>query len=203
MARFQNLTFTPAVKAVQERLGSRPAYARLEARAGAGPDRIGPDEAAFLEDRDSFYMASVGEGGWPYVQHRGGPNGFVRVLDPSRIGFADFRGNRQYISVGNLERDDRVALIFVDYPNRARLKLLARARAVSAADDPELVARLTIPGYDATVERALVLTVEGVDWNCPQHIVPRYTVDEIRAALDPLRTRIDELERENAALRAR
>jgi predicted pyridoxine 5'-phosphate oxidase superfamily flavin-nucleotide-binding protein len=146
-------------------------------------------------------MASVGEGGWPYVQHRGGPRGFVRVLDDATIGFADFRGNQQYITVGNIEHDDRVALILVDYPNRTRLKILAHARAVTEAGDAGLLARLAVPGYGAKVERGLVLAVEGFDWNCPQHIVPRYSEEEIASAVAPMRARIDALERENRELR--
>src|SRR5438105_2108350 len=121
MDRFGQIAFTPSVKAMQERMGSRTAYACIESGA-TGLDALGEAEATFLAERDSFYMASVGEGGWPYLQHRGGPKGFVRVLDEHTLGFADYRGNRQYISAGNMEKDDRVALIFVDYPNRARLK---------------------------------------------------------------------------------
>jgi hypothetical protein len=199
-SRFRELAFTPTVKALQAEHGSRAAYARGD---GAGESqRLGPDEAAFLAERDSFYLASVGETGWPYVQHRGGPPGFVRVLDERRLAFADYRGNRQYISTGNVRTDDRVALIFVDYPAQTRLKVLARAATVEAADDPELMARLAVPGYDARIERAFVLAVEGFDWNCPQHIVPRYTREQIAAAVEPLRSRLTELERDNAALRA-
>jgi predicted pyridoxine 5'-phosphate oxidase superfamily flavin-nucleotide-binding protein len=201
MGRFWDLAFTPSVKAVQTRMGSRRAYGR-SAGASRGPEPLGPEEIQFLAGRDSFYLASVGEGGWPYVQHRGGPKGFVRVLDEGRIGFADYRGNQQYISVGNIEKDDRVALIFVDYPNRTRLKILAHARAVTAADDAGLVARLAVPGHGAKVERGVLLAVEGFDWNCPQHIVPRYTQEEIAKVLDPLRARLEELERENRELRA-
>ncbi|MBK9033804.1 MAG: pyridoxamine 5'-phosphate oxidase family protein [Myxococcales bacterium] len=188
------------MQALQARAGSRRAYGR--ARTTAGPDRLGPDERAFIGARDSCYLASVGATGWPYVQHRGGPPGFVRVRDDATLAFADFRGNRQYLTVGNLADDDRVALIFVDYPNQARLKVLARARAVEAADDPALIAEVAVAGYDAKVERALVLTVEGLDWNCPQHIVPRYTEAEVDAAVAPLRARLAELEADNRALRA-
>jgi predicted pyridoxine 5'-phosphate oxidase superfamily flavin-nucleotide-binding protein len=202
MGRFWNLAFTPSVRAVQQRMGSRRAYGRSAGEA-RGPEPLGPEERRFISERDSFYLASVGEGGWPYVQHRGGPAGFVRVLDESRIGFADYRGNQQYISVGNIEHDDRVALLFMDYPNRTRLKVLAHARAVTEAEDAELVARLAVPGHGARVERGLVLAVEGFDWNCPQHIVPRYTEEEIEKALAPMRDRLEALERENRALRAR
>ncbi len=192
--------FTPAVQAAQAAHGSGAAYARALARGGG--DRLGPDEAAFIADRDSAYLATVGEGGWPYVQHRGGPRGFLRVLDERTVGFADVCGNRQYVSVGNLGHDDRVAMILVDYPAQARLKLLARARLVERADDPALAERLTPPAFAGKVERSVVLTVEGFDWNCPQHITPRFTQDEIDRALTPVRDRLAELERDNQALRA-
>lgn len=206
MSRFSTIAFTPAVKAVQVEQGSRAAYARAEARERgelAGPgDALGDDEIAFLAARDSCYLASVGEGGWPYVQHRGGPPGFVRVLDPHTLGFADLRGNRQYISVGNVGGDPRVALIFMDYPNQARLKVLARARLVTSAEAPDVLARLVVPGTTARVERGFVLDVEGFDWNCPQHITPRFTAAEIQAQVAPLHERLLALERENRALRA-
>ena len=200
MPRFHQLVFTPTVQAVQAAHGSGAAYARALARGGG--DRLGPDEAAFIADRDSAYLATVGEGGWPYVQHRGGPRGFLRVLDERTVGFADVRGNRQYVSVGNLGHDDRVAMILVDYPAQARLKLLARARLVERTDDPALAERLTPPEFAGKVERSVVLTVEGFDWNCPQHIVPRFTQEEIDRALTPVRDRLAELERDNQALRA-
>ena len=183
-------------------MGTRRAYSRIEA-TGDAPDALGEDEATFLAERDSFYMASVSESGWPYIQHRGGPKGFVRVLDEHTFGFADYRGNRQYISVGNVSKDDRVALIFVDYPNRARLKVLAHASLVTKDDAPETLAKLVVPGYDARVERGFVLKVEGFDWNCPQHITPRFTEDEVRASVAPLLARLEALEKENAELRAR
>ena len=158
-------------------------------------DRLGPAEAAFLAARDSFYMATVSETGWPYVQHRGGPPGFLKVLDEQTIGFADFRGNRQYVSVGNLAGDDRVALILVDYPHRRRLKILGRARPVTAAEDPATAASgWRLPGYRAKVERGLLIAVEAFDWNCPQHLTPRFTGAEIAAAVAPLHARIAELE---------
>jgi predicted pyridoxine 5'-phosphate oxidase superfamily flavin-nucleotide-binding protein len=197
--RFADLAFTPAVKAVQDRLGSRDGYERLEEGGEPHHDRLTEAEAAFLAERDSLYMASVSETGWPYVQHRGGPKGFVRVLDQRTIGFADFRGNRQYVSVGNLGQDDRVALILVDYPNRRRLKILGHARLVEAAHEPATLARLELPGYRARVERGILITVAALDWNCPQHLTPRFTLPEIEAATAPLRTRIAELEAALAA----
>lgn len=195
--RFAELAFTPAVQAIQAREGSRDAYARQEAGA-SHHDRLGPNEAAFIAARDSFYMATVTETGWPYVQHRGGPPGFLRVLDERTIGFADFRGNRQYISVGSLGEDDRVALILVDYPHQRRLKLLGRARL---AEDTATLDTLAVPGYRARVERGILITVEAFDWNCPQHLTPRFTAEEIKAAVAPLHARIAELETELAARR--
>jgi uncharacterized protein len=202
MERFRSLLFTPNIKAIQAKQGSRAAYARGENEGNKTPDPLGEDEADFLAERDSFYMASVGESGWPYVQHRGGPKGFIRVLDPNTIGFADLRGNRQYISLGNLSYDDRVALIFVDYPRRSRLKLIGHVRTINAADDGVLFERLAVPGYDAKIERGMVIRVEGLDWNCPQHITPRYTEQQVQAALAPMRERLTRLEQENEELRA-
>ena len=194
--RFAELAFTDRVRAIQEQEGSRASYARFEG-GEAHHDRLGPAEAAFLAARDSFYLATVSETGWPYVQHRGGPPGFVKVLDERTVGFADFRGNRQYVSLGNLGGDDRVSLILVDYPHRRRLKILGHARAV---EDPATVARLAVEGYPAKVERGLLIEVAAFDWNCPQHLTPRFTEAEIAAAAAPLHARIAELE---AALAAR
>jgi uncharacterized protein len=196
--RFAELAFTPAVKAAQVREGSRDAYRKLE-EGEPHHDRLGPAEAAFLAARDSFYLASLGETGWPYVQHRGGPPGFLKVLDERTIGFADFRGNRQHVSVGNLGGDDRVSLILVDYPNRRRLKILGRARIAEPDGEPETVARLEVPGYRAKVDRGIVVAVEAFDWNCPQHITPRYTAAEVAEAVAPLRARVAELEAALAA----
>ncbi len=191
--RFAEIAFTPAVKKVQEELGSRNAYARMEGDPETRNHRLSEMEAEFIAARNSFYMATVSETGWPYVQHRGGPTGFVRVLDETMIGFADFRGNRQYISLGNLMNDDRVSLFFMDYPNKTRLKLFGRARIVSL-DDQATLSRLEPSDYRARVERGFLIRIEGFDWNCPQHIVERYTLDEIRAMTAPLAARIAELE---------
>jgi predicted pyridoxine 5'-phosphate oxidase superfamily flavin-nucleotide-binding protein len=147
----------------------------------------------FIARRDSFYIASVSETGWPYLQHRGGPAGFLKVLDEKTLGFADFRGNRQYISVGNLKSDDRVSLFLMDYANQTRLKILGRARVINSAD-AETLQRLALPEYRAQVERGIVITIAAFDWNCPQHITQRFTLDEIEAATQPLRKRIEELE---------
>ena len=190
---FAQIAFTPAVKRLQERDGSRASYVRGE-RAGGGADPLGPDEAAFIGERDSFYIATVGETGWPYLQHRGGAKGFLKLLDAHTIAFADFRGNRQHVSEGNLAGNDRVALILVDYANRRRLKLLGRARVVDAADDPALAGSLAQPGYRARIERLVVIRVEAFDWNCPQHITPRYSEKELGPVVELLRARIRELE---------
>lgn len=191
--RFAEIAFTPNVKKAQEINGSRRSYARLE-QGEVHHDVLGPDEASFIAERDSFYMATVSETGWPYIQHRGGPPGFIRVLDNKTIGFADFRGNRQYVSVGNLETDDRVSMILMDYPNRARLKILGRARLVEL-DEQDTLNRLSLPDYRAVVERGFVITIEAFDWNCPQHITPRFTPAEIETAVAPLRQRVADLEK--------
>jgi AhpD family alkylhydroperoxidase len=165
-------------------------------------DRFTEAETAFIAERDTFYLATVSESGWPYVQHRGGPCGFIRVLDDRTLGVADFRGNRQYISVGNLASEGRAALILMDYPNRRRLKIYAHVEAKDLAADPELAAKLTLPGYRAKVERSLIMRLAAFDWNCPQHITPRFSEAELAPALAPLRSRLEALESENKALRA-
>lgn len=193
--KFADIAFTPTVKRLQEQMGSREAYARMadtpEPRNGTLTDA----EAAFISARDSFYMATVGETGWPYIQHRGGPAGFVRVLDAHTLGIADFRGNRQYVSVGNLMTDDRVSLFFMDYANKTRLKLFGRVRLVDADDQP-MLQRLDLPDYRARVERGFVITLEGFDWNCPQHITERFTLADVRSMAAQLTSRIAELEAE-------
>jgi len=200
--RFAEIMFTPSVRAVQESMGSRRAYARLERPGAPARDQLGEDEREFIAARDSFYMASVSETGWPYVQHRGGPPGFLKVIDAGTLAFADVRGNRQYVSVGNVLGNDRVSLILMDYPNRRRLKLLGHARVLDPAADAEKLALLT-DDYDAKVERGIEIVLEGFDWNCPQHITPRFTEAEIAGALAALRERLRSLEEENAALRKR
>jgi len=198
--KFLDIASTPSVRAAQAANGSREMWEKFTGHRGF--DRFTDDEAAFIAARDSFYMATVSETGWPYVQLRGGPPGFLKVLDDKTLGFADFRGNLQYISVGNVAANDRVALILVDYPNRARLKILAHVEMRNIAADSELAGRLAVPGYKAKLERACLLTLETFDWNCPQHITPRYTIDEVQAAVAPLQARIAQLEAENQALRA-
>ncbi|MFE9042611.1 pyridoxamine 5'-phosphate oxidase family protein [Streptomyces sp. NPDC007818] len=199
-SRYAQLAFTPAVRGRQRLHGSRTTYARIE----QGPeqaDRFTPEEAEFIATRDSLYLASTGESGWPYVQHRGGPPGFLHVLDETTLAFADFRGNRQYITTGNLQGNDKVALLLMDYPRRIRLKILG----VATYDEdpaPELVRSLTTTGYRAIVERVILIKLAAYDWNCPQHITPRYTAKEVEESTSELRARITWLEKENAALRA-
>jgi predicted pyridoxine 5'-phosphate oxidase superfamily flavin-nucleotide-binding protein len=197
---FGSLVFTPVVKALQERYGSRRQYARLE-KSESSAGRLGPEEADFLNERDTFYMASVGATGWPYVQHRGGPKGFLKVIDESTIAFADFRGNKQFVSTGNLMTDNRVALILMDYPRQLRLKILGKAEIFEGAEANKWIDRVRDPQYKATIERVFVIHVEAFDWNCQQHIIPRYTEEEIRGALAPTEKRMHELEQENEKLR--
>ncbi len=194
---FLDLLSTDSVKAAQAENGSRQMWETLDADRAF--DRFTEAEIAFIAERDSFYMASVSESGWPYIQHRGGPPGFLKVLDDKTLAFADFRGNRQYISLGNVAHDGRVALFLMDYPNRARLKILAHVRAVTA--DAELVQSLLVPGYRGPPERAFLLTLETFDWNCQQHITPRFTAREIDMAMAPMREEIADLRAENENLR--
>ena len=201
MKTFADLAFTPAVQALQERDGSRAAYARRQSKADAG-EGLGPREFEYLANADSFYMATVSETGWPYVQHRGGPRGFLRVVSPARIAFADFGGNRQFVSVGNAARDDRVCLIVMDYPNQRRLKLLGRLRFLTIGEaDPELVSAVKLTDYRARIERVAVVDIEAFDWNCPQHITQRFTLADIETVAKPLHDRIAQLEAEAATLR--
>lgn len=196
---FAALAFTEAVKAMQEKTGSRASYARMERDTYV--DGLTKNEIAFISQRDSFYMASIGENNFPYIQHRGGPKGFVKVLDAKRIGFIDFRGNMQYISVGNIATNNNVALIMVDYPSRTRLKILAKAEIVELKDDPELYELLDLDDYKFKPERMMVFHVEAYDWNCPQHITPRYTVEDIEEAFAGQRELIAELQAEVKVLK--
>lgn len=200
---YSEIAFTDAVKAVQEELGS----AEFNAAHFDGPKRheaLAEREAAFLAAADSFYLASVSETGWPYIQHRGGPQGFVRVLGPKTLGWAEFAGNRQYLTTGNLRGSDKVSLFFMDYARRARLKLLGRARVIGK-DDP-LFENLKTDGYRARIERAMVVEIDAFDWNCPQHIPQRYSAEDVATALDKLTTeqsaRIAALEAEIASLKS-
>ncbi len=186
MARaFADITFTESVKAAQSLYGSRENNRGFEL-AEDPRNTLGTGEAEFIHARDSFYQATVGENGWPYVQHRGGAVGFIKVLDERTLGYADFRGNRQYISVGNMNADDRISLIFMDYANQRRLKIWGRAKVVHESENPELIAQLEDPSYRARIERAVVIHVEAYEWNCPQHITRRFTEAEVRETLAPL-----------------
>jgi len=200
--RFQELAFTPRVKKHQQEHDSRRQYDRMEKASPQGDDALGPAEQDFIQRRDSFYMASVSETGWPYVQHRGGPKGFVRVLNPGLLGFADLRGNKQYVSLGNFEHDSRIALFFMDYPNQTRLKILGRVEVHEHdREAPALIESFRPANKSDIIERVILIHVEGFDWNCPQHITPRYTMEELQEVLDPVREKLAKLEAENATLR--
>jgi predicted pyridoxine 5'-phosphate oxidase superfamily flavin-nucleotide-binding protein len=188
---FQKLALTDSVRRAQEQYYGRSAAV---SGAGPGPDRLGEEEIAFIGSRDSFYLATVNESGWPYIQHRGGSPGFLHVLDPGRLAFADYRGNRQMLSTGNLAVNNRMAMFLMDYPRRERLKILGQARIEEARQHPELIGRLAEPEVRGIVERLCFIDVVAFDWNCSQHITPRYTVEEVRELVDPLKRRIAELE---------
>lgn len=180
MARaFAELAFTPSVRSVQERQGSAASYAKFLAPDVTGGDKLSDREASFIAQRDGFYQATVSETGWPYVQFRGGPPGFLKVLSETQIGYADFRGNRQYVSVGNLERENRVSLILVDYPNQRRLKIMGHVRIVEPDENPTLIEQLRDTSYNAQIERSVIITIDAFDWNCPQHIPQRFTLEEL------------------------
>lgn len=196
---FLDVAVTPAVRAVQERLGV--AHLWNDFKGHRDFDRFTEAEAAFIAGRDSFYMATTSETGWPYIQHRGGPPGFLKVLDDRTLAFADYRGNFQYISVGNLSASDKACLFLMDYPRRARLKIYVHAETVPLDADAALTAAV-LEGASGKVERIIRLTLQNFDWNCPQHIVPRYTEAELVEALRPVNERLAALEAENAALRA-
>lgn len=198
---FAEISFTPNVRAMQEQYGSATAYAGFLGDDVQRGDRLGPDEIAFIAGIDGFFQATVSEANWPYVQFRGGPVGFVKVLDDSTIAYADFRGNRQYLSAGNLTGNDRIALVLVDYPSRRRLKVWGRAKLVDAKDDPGLIEQIHDPSYRAKPERAVVITLAAIDWNCPQHIPQRFTVEELEQRLAPLREEMADLKAQNQALR--
>lgn len=189
--KYAEIAFTDAVQQVQQAQGSRAGYAKMQ-QGDDYNDRLGEPEAAFIAQRDSFYIASVSETGWPYLQHRGGPAGFMRVLDERTLGFADFRGNRQYVSTGNFINNDRVSLFFMDYPNRRRLKLLGRIRLLGEQESG-LLGKLEIAEYRARVERGFVIRIEAFDWNCPQHITPRYSQAQVDEMVAPLLDEIEQL----------
>jgi predicted pyridoxine 5'-phosphate oxidase superfamily flavin-nucleotide-binding protein len=186
-----DIAFTPSVKAVQERLGSRKGYASMEQRGGWS-DTITPELGAFIAERDTFFIATANAAGQPYIQHRGGPQGFLKVLDERTLGFADLSGNRQYITVGNLNDNPKAFIFLMDFANRRRIKIWGRAEVVE--DDKELRENLYDPEYGSEPERMFLFHVDAWDVNCPQHIKPRYTEEEIGDLVDALRARITELE---------
>jgi uncharacterized protein len=193
MARaFADIAFTESVKAAQLNYGSREQNSFFE-KAEDPRNTVGEREGQFIQSRDSFYQATVGENGWPYVQHRGGPPGFLKVLDERAFGYADFRGNLQYISVGNINHDERVSLILMDYLHRRRLKIWGHAQIVHGDDNPELMSKLQDKDYSAKVERGIIIHVDALEWNCPQHITQRFTEAEVKQAVAPLLAEIEEL----------
>ena len=193
-----DVAFTPSVKAQQERLGSRKSYASMEARGGWS-DVITDDLASFIAERDSLYLGTASSEGQPYIQHRGGPKGFLKVLDEHTLAFADFMGNKQYISMGNLAENDRVFIFLMDYPNRRRIKIWGRAEFID--DDRALLEKVVDPNYKGVPQRVFRIHVEAWDVNCPQHITPRFTADEMESRERELQKRIAELEAQNARLR--
>lgn len=191
---FAEIAFTDAVKKLQEKYGSRRSYERMEKFNVI--EGLTSNEISFIENRDSFYLASIGVKEFPYIQHRGGPKGFLKVLGSNRIGFIDFIGNKQYVSVGNMETNNNVSLIMVDYPTKTRLKIFAKAEVLELKDNPELFSLLNLDDYKFRPERMIIFHIEAYDWNCPQHITPRYTVKEIEQAFLPQQKYIAKLEAE-------
>ena len=174
---FTSLAFTDTVKAEQEHYGSRLSYQRLEHREKY---KIGPGEKQFISERDGFYLSTVGENGWPYVQFRGGPIGFLRIIDEETLAYADFKGNMQYISTGNIKSTKKASLILLDYATRTRLKLWAESEILLADEHPDLLEKVSVPDYQAKIERIVIFKIKGFDWNCPQHITPKFTLAQIK-----------------------
>ncbi len=203
MARaFADIAFTPTVRALQRENGSADQYDRFLAAETPSGDRLGPKEVAFIEKIDGFYQATVNSEGWPYVQFRGGPEGFLKVVDDRTIAYADFRGNRQYLSDGNLVGDSRISLILMDYANRRRLKVWGHAQVIDRDEDPGLVERLHDPSYRALPERAVIIAIKALDWNCPAHIPRRLTASQMDGEITRLRDQIAGLEDQNRSLEA-
>lgn len=204
--RYLEIASTPSVTAAREKYGSGAQWARVVSRPprdeAAGVARLGAPEQDFIAARDGFYLASVSETDWPYVQFRGGPPGFLKAIDDGMLGYADFRGNRQYITTGNVEVNDRVSLFMMDYAHQRRLKIFGRMRVIDARDDPALAQRLAVTGYAGRIERAVSIAVEAFDWNCPQHISPRFTQAELETVPEPVREEMAVLRRENERLRS-
>lgn len=197
---YQELAFSDAIKEIQEKKGSRNSYARMEKMSYT--DGLSEQEMAFIESQDSFYMASYGENEFPYIQHRGGPQGFVKIIDANTIGIVDFVGNRQYISAGNISKNPKVAIIMVSYPQRARLKIYAEAQILDVEGNSELYEKLKPEDYKFKPEQMMVFKIKAYDWNCPQHITPRYTVAEIKEVFDLQKKHISDLEQQIKDLEA-
>ena len=197
---FGSIAFTPVVKKLQEQYGSRRQYESME-KSAKSHGRFGAFETDFIAERDSFYWATTGSTGWPYIQHRGGPKGFLKVIDDHTVALADFRGNKQFISTGNLLTDNRVAMILVDYPQQARLKILGRVEIFEGQKAEDWIKLVQVPGYKAAIERVFLIHVEAFDWNCPQHITPRYTSEQIQGAVHAVEERLRILQKENESLR--
>lgn len=198
---FLDIAITPSVRAAQAKMGADRIWRNFKGHRDF--ERFSEREAAFIAARDSFYIATVSETGWPYVQHRGGPPGFLKMLDDHTLAFADYRGNRQYISTGNLAANHRACLFLMDYPHRARLKIYAQVEVVDLGAEPNLTQAVTDGDYGAKLERIFRIRLHAFDWNCPQHITPRFTEKEVNEAVQPLRDRLAELEAETQNLRSR
>lgn len=203
MARaFAEISFTPSVLKIQAQQGSADGYATLLEPDAERGDSLGAAEKAFIAARDGFYQATISQTNWPYVQFRGGAAGFLKILNEKTIAYADFRGNRQYVSAGNLVDNDKISLILMDYPNRRRLKIWGHAELIDKNDDADLVSSLQMEGYRGLPERAVVITIEAFDWNCPQHIPQRLTAEELKPHLATLHQQIADLSEENKSLKA-
>ena len=196
---YAKIAFTDTIKKLQEKHGSRSNYERMERYTST--EGLTAREVSFIAERDSFYVASYGENEFPYIQHRGGPKGFLKVLDERTLGFLDFSGNMQYITAGNIEQNNKVSLILMDYPRRGRMKIYAEAEVVEINEDPALAEKLQLEGYKYRPERILLYHIKAFDWNCPQHITPRYTIDEVEQAISSERSYLEALEAENEQLK--
>jgi len=200
MVNYGELAFSDAAKMLQEEFNSRDRYEQMEKNGVS--DGLTDNEILFINNQDHFYMASIGENGYPYIQHRGGPKGFLKVIDNLTLAFVDFSGNRQFVSVGNFATNSHVAVIMISYPHRARLKLYAEAKTVSLEEDPELFARIDPASYKHRPERMIILTVKAFDWNCPQHIIPRYTSEEVEQGMSAQYRHFAMVEEENKRLKS-
>lgn len=198
---YAEIAFSDVAKKFQEKAGSRASYARMEKQDVT--DSLTENEIEFISDRDSFYLSTVGENGFPYIQHRGGPKGFLKVLDKDRLGFIDFQGNKQFISTGNISTNPKVALLLMNYAAKVRLKIFAEAELVELKDRPELFSQLNLSDYKFKPERMMIFHVRAFNWNCPQHITPRYTLDEIEEAFESQKQHVRGLEEEIKLLKGK